>query len=260
MNFYRKTAQADIDSANDPLLRMITVPRKRFAGDKVKSKFEWLPATPQNVKNFSATAYYFAKNLRAQLDVPVGIVSCNYGGTPAEAWMSRETLDSKPDLKRIVDAYDQHVKTTWGSTTKYVKDFEAHEIALAKFKAWRRNKDSLKKKVRRPELPMGPRDVNRPCGLYETMLSRTIPFTVRGVIWYQGESNASHESGHHYRSVFSTLIDEWRREFKNTEICHFCLYSLRPLRSRKPTCLGRTARLAKMGERKRAQHRDGGHA
>ena len=217
MSSYSKTVQPDIDAANDPLLRMITVPRVQYPGHRFKGDFHWRPSTPSNVPLFSATAYYFALNLRKTLNVPVGIVSCSYGGTPAEAWMSRATLAAKPDLKRILETYDGYVEREFKDEQQYLAKLEMYQEKLARFNQWRKTKDPANR-VRKPQQVMGPRSVRRPCGLYETMLTRTIPYSIKGVIWYQGEANANSRCGFHYRSVFSELIAHWRREFKSPNL------------------------------------------
>jgi len=211
MQNYRKTTQADIDGANDPLLRMVTIPRLEYAGQN-SNRPQWKPTTPQNVKGFSATAYYFAKNLRKTLNVPIGIVSCSVGATPAEAWMSRDTLSSSPDMKRILDAYDRHVASAFENETDYIEQYEAYEVAR---KAWVKKRNAGEKPNRRPKEIMGPRNYKRPCGLHETMLTQTVPYTLQGVIWYQGENNANAGAGFHYRTIFPALINEWRSEFMN---------------------------------------------
>jgi sialate O-acetylesterase len=177
MNSYKTTTQPDIDSANDPLLRMITIPKKAFAAEKTAAP-QWQTATPKNVDGFSASAYYFARHLREALKVPVGIVACSVGGTPAEAWMSRKTLESSPDLKRILDAYETTYRKNFADDDAYLKKLEEETQAA-------------KKAGRKPATPMGPRNPLRPCGLHENMLTQTIPYTVKGVIWYQGENNAN---------------------------------------------------------------------
>jgi sialate O-acetylesterase len=204
MNTYKKTTQKDIDSANDPLLRMITIPGKVFAEQKTATP-SWQATTPQNVTAFSASAYYFAKNLRETLKVPVGIVACSVGGTPAEAWMSRKTLESSPDLKRILDAYETTYRKNFADDTAYLKKLEETKAAA-------------KKAGRKPAALMGPQNAQRPCGLHENMLTQTIPYTIKGVIWYQGENNANTRSGFHYRTVFPALIKEWREEFQNKKL------------------------------------------
>ena len=122
MGQFSKTTQRDIDQANDPLLRMMTTPRIEYAGQTPRGQAQWKESVPANVTDFSATAYYFAKNLREALKVPVGIISCSVGATPAEAWMSRTTLSSQPDLKRVLDAYDHHVATAFKDEADYMHE------------------------------------------------------------------------------------------------------------------------------------------
>jgi len=216
MDNYKKSYQAEIDQANDPLLRFVTIPRLEFEGQN-NDKPKWEKTDPKNVRGFSATAYYFAKNLREQLNVPVGIVSCSVGATPAEAWMSRETLASNPLTKRTLDAYDKHVKENYPDLEAYAKYADEQS---EKFTKWfRSRKDGTWKGEPRPEVPMGPHNYKRPAGLHETMLSQTIPYTVKGVIWYQGENNS--RSSYQYLTVFPALIEEWRAEFNKPDMPFF---------------------------------------
>lgn len=212
MKSYSKTTQPDIDSANDPLLRMVTIPQKLYDGQN-DLRPQWAESNPASVPDFSASAYYFAKNLRETLKVPVGIVSCSVGGTPAEAWMSRKTLESTPDMKRIIDAYEKSYQTNFVNEAAYLKHLDEYNQAS---KEWNRKKAAGEKPGAKPTEKVGPRFKNRPCGLHDNMLAQTIPYTVKGVIWYQGENNAG--SGFHYRTVFSALIKEWREEFRNKNL------------------------------------------
>jgi len=103
----RSTNAADeIKAADHPQIRMIKVGRN--PSDKLLDDFKFVPnpagatsgwavCTPETVPNFSAVGYFFARKLNQELGVPVGIVSSNWGGTIAEAWTSRETLESDPE-------------------------------------------------------------------------------------------------------------------------------------------------------------------
>ncbi|MFA7368379.1 MAG: sialate O-acetylesterase [Kiritimatiellales bacterium] len=205
-----RTDQADIDNANDSLLRMITIP-KNEASDRP----EWKITTPQNTADFSASAYYFARNLRETLKVPVGIIVCAVGGTPAEAWMSRKTLESTPDLKRVIDAYDKNYKANFADDTAYLKYMQEYKQAM---KERGRKQRAKQAPGPRPVEKMGPQHEHRPCGFHEVMLTQAIPYTVKGAIWYQGENNAAEQAGFHYRSVLPALIKEWREEFQNPDM------------------------------------------
>ena len=215
MRSYRAVYQSYIDDADDPLLRFATIPRLEYEGQN-EEKPQWLPTTPENIGGFSATAYFFARNLREKLGVPVGIVSCSVGATPAEAWMSRETLTSTPSLKRIVDAYDAHARENCPDLGTYLRMAAKQK---REFRDWEeKRRAGVKPLPRRPGDIMGPGNFKRPCGLYETMLRQTIPYTVKGVIWYQGENNANSSAGFHYRTVFPALIEQWRAEFLKPEM------------------------------------------
>ncbi|RUL87465.1 sialate O-acetylesterase [Tautonia sociabilis] len=92
-----------IANAKDDQLRLLTVPRVGTAEPQDRVDVSWSPTTPETIPGFSAVAYHFGKTLRAELGVPVGLISTNYGGTPAEAWTAREALAADPLLKPILD-------------------------------------------------------------------------------------------------------------------------------------------------------------
>jgi len=87
------------NSAND-MIRMFSVPQD-LTGESLKFR-KWLSANPENTGSFSATAYYFAKNLHYKLDMPIGIVNTSWGGTRVEAWMSPQKLNSLDETKNLI--------------------------------------------------------------------------------------------------------------------------------------------------------------
>jgi sialate O-acetylesterase len=91
--------EAIFNSTND-WIRIYNVPRavERSLKDTTKSS-SWKSATPENISNFSATAYYFGRILQQQLKVPVALINDSYGGSPAEAFMSIEALKAFPEIK-----------------------------------------------------------------------------------------------------------------------------------------------------------------
>lgn len=92
-------AVADILHSTDKQLRLFTVKRNsRFAPvDTVSGK--WNEAGPASVREFSATAYYFGRELRQALGVPVGLIVTAWGGSACEAWMTADWLKAFPDAK-----------------------------------------------------------------------------------------------------------------------------------------------------------------
>jgi sialate O-acetylesterase len=92
-----------IAGAKDDQLRLLTVPRVGTAEPQDTVDISWTATTPESIPGFSAVAYHFGKMLRKELGVPVGLISTNFGGTPAEAWTDTKALAADPLLKPILD-------------------------------------------------------------------------------------------------------------------------------------------------------------
>ncbi|MCX6997910.1 MAG: sialate O-acetylesterase [Kiritimatiellaeota bacterium] len=97
------TGQKDLQKANDPELRLFTVPRQGVPEPRREVTGQWSACTSQSAANFSAVGYYFGRDLRRALQVPVGLISANVGGTPAEKWISRRALAATPGLAELLD-------------------------------------------------------------------------------------------------------------------------------------------------------------
>jgi sialate O-acetylesterase len=202
-------SERHIAEANNPDIKFMLVPHVYYKGHQVKdSLMVWRNATAQDVGMMSAVAYFFAKKLQAELDVPVGVVCCYKGGTPAEAWMTRELLAANDDFSPILTRYEKILENLGVQGVE--QEFTSYSAQLREFKAAEKRGE---KDIKRPVEPMGPYNPKRPVGLYETMLSRIIPFTFAGILWYQGEANASRAE--QYRTLFPALIDLWRNKFRN---------------------------------------------
>jgi sialate O-acetylesterase len=201
-----------IDAAADPQLRLFTVPRAAVDEPKKDAGGKWLEARPQTVSNFSAVAYFFGRDLRAALKVPVGLIHSSVGGTPAEAWTSHATLETNPDLKDILARYAESIKKydPAKAAADHQADLEKHREAVATAKA---------EGKKAPATPRAPEDLvhslRRPAGLYNGMIAPLEPYAIAGVIWYQGESNNGHPA--EYRKSFPAMIRNWRQAWGQGE-------------------------------------------
>jgi sialate O-acetylesterase len=92
-------APEEIAVANFPLIREFAVPRKGSLQPLEAVQGRWIACTPETVGGFSGVAYFFARDLHQKMGVPIGIIHSSFGGTPAEAWTSREALDGVPEFK-----------------------------------------------------------------------------------------------------------------------------------------------------------------
>lgn len=188
-------------SANFPNLRMFTVAKSVTSKPAKDVGGTWVACTPQTMGNYSAVAYYFGKELHKALNVPIGIIHTSWGGTPAEAWTELTALEADPDLKPIADRGKLALEA-------YPKQFEAFRVAAEKAES---------EGVQLPSPPKDPRsDAWRPGGLYNAMVAPLAPYAIKGVIWYQGESNAPR--AFQYRKLLPAMIKTWRDAWKASEL------------------------------------------
>ena len=140
----------EIEKANHPKIRHIKIPH--VPSDKPQSDVNtpgWQVCTPQVAGGFTAVGYFFALNLQKELDVPIGLIGSNWGGTRIEPWTTPDGFKSVPALKDISDK-------------------------LATFPA---------------KNDKGVINHQSPLALYNGMISPLVPYAIRGALWYQGESN-----------------------------------------------------------------------
>ena len=224
-----------LPAANDPGMRLFLVARKTAHLPVADVVGKWELCTPQSAADFTAVGYFFGKELREHLKRPVGLIETNWGGTPAEAWTSLDGLGKNPELAHYVDqwkrldanfekaaaaypavlnAYEAALKD-WNQ--KYAKDYQA---ALARWKPEADKAAEAKQPLPpRPQppapMPQRPEDAtggpHAPAALYNGMVAPIEPYAIRGVIWYQGESNAS--QAQEYGTLFPRMIMDWREKW-----------------------------------------------
>jgi len=180
-----------------PTLRMFTV-KKNPQPDPVKDvEGSWVIAKPETVGGFSAVGFFFGRDLRNALGVPVGMIHTSWGGTRAEAWTSRPVLDAHPLYKSEHERMDKQLE-------KYRKDPEG----LLK----EQQEAARKAKKPEPRTVQIPIQANSPSALYDGMIAPILNYTIKGAIWYQGESNAG--QAYNYRTLFPLMIKNWRDDWK----------------------------------------------
>ncbi len=210
----------------NPNIRMFNVPQVAFEGHTTHSpegRGYWFTKEDNGFQFFSAPGYAFAKNIQPTIDVPVGIIGCNWGGSSACTWVSRDVLNT-PELDYYLKEYDDAIAgideevlrknsmEAWAfeESAQHGADFEP--LMYGRDRDWQ--EQFLKNHAGEPVVPMGPYNFNRPAGLYTHMLRKLIPYAIKGVIWYQGESDCG-ERSHTYHTLFSALINSWRKEWND---------------------------------------------
>jgi len=198
-------ADQEIATAKYPEIRLFTVERKIAEQPQSDCKGDWVLCSPQTVGEFSAVAYFFGRQLHEELKVPIGLIHASWGGSPAEAWMSNNVLQSDPDYKPILDRYKKAVE----DYPKVMEEYE-HKLAVAKEIA-AEAKTKGQKLSPEPPRPGNPVNNHAPSGLYNAMIAPLIPYRIQGVLWYQGESNV--DRAYQYRKLFPAMIGNWRNDW-----------------------------------------------
>ncbi len=218
-------AKAEMAAADYPMIRMFIVPCKiKAPKPQERCRGEWKVCTPKNVYRFSAALYYFGRDLYKKLKIPVGLINSSKGATRIEAWLDQNTV------KKF-----KHIMTAKALADKEDAGFD-RKAAADKIKAIKKKYEEDKKvwlaggrkgkapgpiwvKLRRltpPELRE-----NYPANLYNNMINPFKGYTLRGVIWYQGESNS--KDWPKYDKMLVALIENWRVEWKQGDIPFICV-------------------------------------
>jgi sialate O-acetylesterase len=213
-----KNAAEVVPQAQFPAIRMFTVAERVADAPQRDVAGSWVVCSPETVGKFSAVAYFFGLEIHQKLGVPVGLIHSSWGGTPAESWTRQDVLETNPVLRPILTRY------ALGLTQR-----PAYETALA---AWKQEKVENPQTTRpKPEEPLSATSNKSPAKLYNGMIRGLEPYTLRGVIWYQGESNA--ERAYQYRTLFPALIASWRHDWQQPTL-PFYFVQIAPHRGQNP--------------------------
>lgn len=119
-------ADKEISEANFPEIRMFTVNRNIAFEQSDKLEGSWIESSPENVKEFSAVAYFFAKKLHLELNVPIGIIHSSWGGSPAESWTRLDYLKQVNGFQNTED----RLQIALDPNSPYNKWLLDHEFVL----------------------------------------------------------------------------------------------------------------------------------
>jgi sialate O-acetylesterase len=196
------TAAQDLPTAANPQIRLLL--EKRRASDYPQDDLQteqWVASDPEAAKNFSAVAWYFVREIQQREHVPVGVIDATWGGTVAEAWTRLAALGEDASLAPL---FVSRAKMT-----------EREPDSLLTLKNQQRLRDEAKAQGKpEPQFPWHPDLASwGPGELWNGMIAPLTPLPIRGVIWYQGESNSALERAPLYHRLFRTMIEDWRRQW-----------------------------------------------
>lgn len=198
-----ESGKQDIAAADDPQLRLFDMKGRWETYDVARPascldslnhlqyfhEITWQPSTPSSASRFSAVGYYYGRMLRQKLGVPVGLICNAVGGAPTEAWVDRNSLETS--FPNILSNWLQN---------DFIQD-------------WVRGRAA--KNLTNDQTKLG-RHPYEPCYLYESGILPLQRYPIKGVIWYQGESNAHNKDAH--AKLFSLLVNGWRQNWNNPDM------------------------------------------
>lgn len=197
-----KNAQQEIANANLPTVRLLRVEKKSSYYPLDDISATWTDCTPQTAADFSAVAYFFGREINSREHVPIGLIDSTWGGTPVESWISLDGISSDAGLMPLF--------ANWAQFTDGLSN---RQLYLAKEQ--REDAAAAQANQPKPKHPWHPDGISwAPASLYNGMIAPETPYTIKGVIWYQGETNSDPKRAPMYSKLFPALIHDWRDKWK----------------------------------------------
>jgi sialate O-acetylesterase len=206
-------AQAEIEAANHPGIRLLMVENRWTPVPQKDMEGTWKVCTPQTIAEggwggFSAVGYFFGRELNEKLGVSVGLIETDWGGTRIESWTPPEGFAAVPALKKDYERVEMGDPSTEVHRQRLEETLDQYAQWL---KAARQAMDAREIVPAVPAYPedlLAPHDLQQATALYNGMIHPLEPYTMRGAIWYQGESNES--EGMLYADRMRALVVGWR--------------------------------------------------
>jgi sialate O-acetylesterase len=197
-----KNADQEIAAANQPQIRLLRLEHKSSDVPQDDIVSRWTLCDPQNAADFSAVAYFFGRAINREEKVPIGLIDSTWGGTPISSWMSLDVLASNASFMPV-----------FASRAR----FSDEQTRMSQIKAAEKSEDDAATQAHLP-VPKHPWHPDQsswlPAGLYNAMIAPLTPYSIKGFLWYQGESDSRPERAPLYASLFPAMIADWRAQWQ----------------------------------------------
>ncbi len=196
-----KNGEQEIAAASHPQIRLLHMAHRTAAYPQADAAAAWSVCTPETARDISAVGYFFSREIEQDQQVAVGLIDATWGGTPAESWISLQGLSRSAALAPVFRFWSE-----FSAAQQDVKGVVARD---------KTDDDAARKQGKEPHRhPWQPNpDSWAPAGIYNGMIHPLTPMTIRGVIWYQGETNSDVRRVEAYQQIFTTLIQDWRTQW-----------------------------------------------
>ena len=210
-------------------IRYYKVPQGGFLDDelaKAEEESQWVEVNSETAGEMSGVAFYFAQSIESRIDAKIGIIQCTFSDSTIDCWQSVESLLTTREGQAYIKDFDERTSeytpeefnNLQAKFDKREKDYKEHLETLLNVNPnlTYMEADALIGPAPWPP-PVGPNAIRHPGSFFESMILRVAPYTLRGVIFYQGESDTD---GHQteYGHAFESLISEWREVFFDDEL------------------------------------------
>ena len=159
---------------------------------------------------FSATLFFFGREIHHELDAPIGLINSSVGGTPIEAWINADVQRASENLKPLFAASQRS-----NAAIDLEKEKANYQRALERYrKAVAQAKADGKPAPKKPRDPVALRARKGNLGgLFNGKIEPLIPYAIRGALWYQGEANSTPQKAEYYQYQLPLLINDWRKRW-----------------------------------------------
>ncbi len=209
-------AAEEIKQADFPLLRQMDVPNVNSGLPLSTVQSSWQVCSPQTAGSFTAVGYFFAREIHQRIGVPVGLIAAEWGGTAIEPWIAPEGFRAVPELTDFAHQLDAWSVDTPAGAAAWNQYFEQLQRWQTQARQAVASKNYPPPPPNYPQQPTGGR---QPCRLYNGMIRPLVPLAMRGVIWYQGESNG--DEGVTYLHKKQALVRGWRTVFAQPDLAFY---------------------------------------
>ncbi len=203
-------AEKEIAAADLPHVRVFTTASQNTPKPAEDCSGHWKLCSPETAGTFSATAFFFGREIHRELKVPVGLIVSAVGGTPIDSWVDEKLQRALPDMKGFFQPQSADAATA--DPAKASADYEA---AMEKWKA--NVKRARADKMPVPRRPQNPAEVRAKKsnlgGLFNGMIMPLVPYAIRGALWYQGEANSVPAKAPYYQHQLPLLVTDWRQRW-----------------------------------------------
>lgn len=207
-------------------VRFINIPRRTTYDEDYETAMEgahWSEFTDkEDAAHWSAVAYHAAKIMSEYRDITVGIINCNWGGSSISCWLSRNY--GRGGISVWFDEFDEAMSKT--TPEKAIADFREYQKEYAK---WAEKRDAffashedatdmscVAEIGEKPPTVPAPCNPKAPSLLYNSLITQIAPYTMAGVMWYQGENDEAHPNA--YYTGLTNLIRNWREDWRDDEL------------------------------------------